>query len=156
MRVQSVRRSLMPMKRRGAVLVESAFVANVLFLTLFTMADLAIGVLHSNSLSESARRLARFVAVSGALSEPEQSALGPELYQGNAADDSVIGEQVRRTLTIPDLQNVSVQIEWSDGGNQVGDRIRVSLNYPYQSIIPALVSVDQINLSASSSTTIRH
>lgn len=143
-------------ERRGAVVVESALISILLFLTLMTMADLALGVLHYNSLSESARRLSRFVATSGELSEPERVAFGPDQILGSAADESTIAEELRRTLTVSDVENVSLEINWPDGANRVGDRVEVILTYSYQSLIPLLTAHDQLNYAARSVTTIRH
>ncbi len=143
-------------KRSGAVVVESTLISVLLFLTLMTMADLALGVLHYNSLSESARRLSRFVATSGELAEPERVEFGPDQMTGSAADDSPIAEELRRTLTVTDVENVSIEINWLDGANRVGDRVEVILAYSYRSLIPAMTASDQLNYTARSITTIRH
>lgn len=143
-------------RRRGAVLVESAIISSLLFLIVMGMADLAIGVLHFNSLSESARRLGRFVATSGELATPEREMLGPDSYIGTAADDSRIAEELRRTLTVPDLEHVSITVNWVENSNRVGDRVQVLLTYPYQSIVPSIIGESSFNLTVESLVSIRH
>ena len=152
----TARSSRLVRRTRGALLVESAIISNLLFLTLFTMADFGLGVLHYNSLSESARRLARFVALSGAKAEPQRQSLGSETYIGNGADETVIGAELRRVLTVTDVQNIVVEVEWPDGGNLVGNKVQVTLTYPYRSIVQSLMGSTQCVLSARSITTIRH
>ena len=74
--------------RRGATLVESAFVLGTLLLLLFAMLDLSLATLRYNALSAIARCIARETVVHGEQSAPERTPWGPATMEGLCNDGS--------------------------------------------------------------------
>jgi Flp pilus assembly protein TadG len=142
--------------RRGAALVESAIVTGVLLVILLTAMDLSRAVLENNTLSEGARRLARAAIVRGALSAPEATPWGPETFTGTADQATEIADALRPVLVEIDTRDVVIQAEWPDGGNQPGDRVRITLAYQYKSILPFTFAGGSTNLKAISTLRIQH
>ncbi len=55
-----------------------------------------------------------------------------------------------------DLSTVTVQIDWLDGGNDRGQRVRVTVTAPYHPTLIALFGSQAILLRASSTMAITH
>jgi Flp pilus assembly protein TadG len=162
--------------RRGAALVEAA-VMSTLFLTLvFGMLDLG-GVLFRNHLAcEAARQGARNAIVHGYLSQHNSTmnAWGPtpsyypalpsgSLYSSstsytvqadNPSDE--LASTIRPYLAGIDPSTVTIRIEWPDGNNDLGNRVRVTVSVPYRTITLFLFGEQSITLVVSSTMTIAH
>lgn len=117
-------------------MVECAVVLSVWLLVVFTALDLGLAVFRNNTLSESARRLARQAIVHGSQSSPEATPWGPEDYTGTAADETEIAAAALSMLATMEPENVSIEVQWPDGGNDPDQRIHVSLTYEHQLLIP--------------------
>lgn len=152
-RIDSIHRSSRP---RGVTIAESALVLSTLLLILLSMLDLGLAVLQFNSLSEAARGTAREAIVRGEMAPPERLAWGPATYDGTAADQTEQAAVVRKSLTAFDPADVRVRLEWPDGSNDVDRKVRVTLSYPYQPILPLPFLGSLYNLSAISTMTITH
>ncbi|WP_410001939.1 TadE/TadG family type IV pilus assembly protein [Rubinisphaera sp. JC750] len=113
--------------RRGAVFVESAIVASVVFLVLLTGLNLTMATLRYNALGEAARRAARAAIVKGAMSEAE--ALGPDTIEGAVSDDLELTDVIRPTLIGMPASDVQMTISWPDGDNEIGSTVTVQLQY---------------------------
>lgn len=142
--------------RSGVTLVENAIVLSMLAMTIFCMLDLGLAVLRYNTLSEAARRLAREASLHGELAAPERPIWGTETHEGNAADDSEFAEVIATKLVTIDPADVAMQIDWIDGGNAVGDRVRVRLIYLHNTMIPLFLGGGIWELSATSIMRIVH
>lgn len=113
--------------RRGAVLVESAIVASVVFLVLLTGLNLTMATLRYNALGEAARRAARAAIVKGTMSQAE--ALGPDTIEGTVADDLGLADVISPTLIGMPASDVQMTISWPDGDNEIGSTVTVQLEY---------------------------
>jgi hypothetical protein len=137
-------------------MVESAIILGIALFIVFGILDLGLAVLHYNTISEGARRVARAGIVHGREAEPEGSVWGPATYSGTAADQSEIAASILPAITVLDPAQVSVQVEWPDGQNEPDDLLRVTVRTTYRPILPKLVGRDAIELSAVSLMRIQH
>ena len=142
--------------RRGATIVESALVLTALALIVLGILDVGIAVLRYNALSDAARRLARAAIVHGAMAEPQHAAWGPAPFVATADDASEIAAAVRPWLIAAAPEDVSVQVEWIDGGNQPDQRVRVTLRYAHERFVPLLLGASPVPLEATSTMQIAH
>lgn len=143
-------------RRNGAALVESAFVLSVLLLVLFAMLDLSLTTLARNSLEEAARRVTREAIVRGENAPPERTAWGPATVTTTGDASTEVAALARKALTPSDLENVQIVVEWIDGENTVGDRVRVTVSYTYQPAVPFLLGSSNYPISARSTMRITH
>jgi Flp pilus assembly protein TadG len=141
---------------RGVTVVESALVLSTLLMILLTMLDMGLAVLQNNSLSEAARWTAREAIVRGEKAPPERTAWGPSTYDGTAADQTEQAAVVRKSLTAFNPADVHVRLEWPDGGNEIDRKVRVTLTYQYEPILPFPFLGNLYRLSAVSTMTITH
>jgi Flp pilus assembly protein TadG len=142
--------------RRGAVLVEGAIVLTVfLFLILGTL-DLGLATFRYNSLSQAARQGARQAAVHGALATSAMGNWGPTSYSGTADDGSVYAQAVSPMLAGFNLSNVSITVQWIDGGNAVQQRVQYTVSTTYTPTITSLFSNISYTQSAASTMPIAH
>ena len=143
-------------RRRGAVLVEGAIVLGVALVIVFGILDLGLAVLHYNTISEGARRVARAAIVHGSEAEPETSTWGPAAFDGTAADQSQVAAAIQPVLIALDPAQVRIQVEWPAGDNQPDDPLRVTVTTTYRPILPLVVGRDSIELRAVSVMRIQH
>jgi hypothetical protein len=143
-------------ERRGALLAETAIVMTVLIALTLGAVDLQIGVYRYNTLSEAARHGARQAMVHGALAPAAQGIWGPGAYVGTAADGSPYANAVRPLLVGFPQNDVTIRVEWPDGSNAVGQRVRYSLSTTYRPFLGFLVGYPNLNLNAASTMPIAH
>jgi Flp pilus assembly protein TadG len=141
--------------RRGAAAVEAAVVLSVLLLLLFGILDLGLGVARYDVLSAAARDVARAAIVHGARSSPEMSPWGPAEFAGFASDSSEIAAAAKTSLATMNDDDVRIQVQWLDGDNQEGSRVRVVLKYIHQGL-PLLGLGEGVELRAESTMQIVH
>jgi hypothetical protein len=153
-----IRRSVHPRlrSRSGVTIVESAIVLTVLTLIVVGILDVGIAVLRYNSLSDAARRLARTVVVHGAMAEPQHAIWGPDEYSAAASDNSAIAAAVRPLLIAASPDDVSIHVEWIDGGNEPDQRVRVTLRHTHAHFVPSLMGGSPVPLEAVSTMRIAH
>ncbi len=143
-------------KRRGAVLVESAIIMFV-FITLTVGAmDLELAVFRYNMAAQAARHGARQAMVHGALAKAPMTVWGPAGYSGKADDGSDIANAVSPLLVGFDRHNVTVQADWLDGGNAIGNRVRYTVSTPYRPLLGFLIGYPAFTISAASTMPIAH
>jgi Flp pilus assembly protein TadG len=141
--------------RRGATLVEGAIVLTVTFLLIFGGLDLGIAVTRYNALCEAARRAARCTVVHGS-SATQLGSLGPTAMEFTAAADNDIADSFRYVLATMKPAEVNALVEWPDGGNQLGDRVRVTLEYDHHPVIPIFLGIGNLHLKATSTMSVGH
>ncbi|NQV28384.1 MAG: pilus assembly protein [Rhodopirellula sp.] len=139
--------------RCGAVMVETAIVLSVFLLLILGTLDLGIATYRYNTLSQAARQGARQAIVHGKLAPPAMTAWGPATYTGTAGDGSVYAQAVSPMLVGFTLSNVTIKVEWPDGGNTLQQRVRYTVTTPYQ---PAFFFGSTSTLSAVSTMPIAH
>ena len=142
--------------RHGATLVETAIVLGAVLILLLGMLDLALVEVQNNTLSEGARRLAAQRPRTVALASPQSTCWGSAVVQTNAGDGSQYAEVVTPILGTIVPADVSLGIQWLDGGNQLGQRVQVTLSMQHHSIIPINLYGSSCNLQAVSTMLIQH
>jgi Flp pilus assembly protein TadG len=143
-------------RRGGAVVVESAIVLTTLIVVLFGMLDLSLLVLESNTLAEAARRLCRQAAVHGQMASPQLTVWGPTTITGTASDGTDCATALKPELVTFDLTKVSYAIDWPDGTNQPGYRVRVTVNYQYQPMMPLILGNSAIPIQMVTTMQVAH
>jgi hypothetical protein len=121
-------------KRRGAVLVETALILPVFLALVLGLLDLAGGIYRNNVMSEVARRGAREAIVHGSHAPPQRPALGPQTWNGTAADSGAVPEAIRPLLAGIDPADVAIRLEWPDGDNVAPNRVRCTVTTEYQPV----------------------
>lgn len=158
-----MRRSPRRVTRRGAVTAEAGIIIPV-FLTLVLGAmDLGVGVLRYNTLSLSARQGARQAIVHGKLAPGAWGGgpWGPNPIDCTISNPVDIDASYAVDAVCPVLVNcppsqTRIRVEWPDGGNGVGDRVRFTVTSEYQPILAFVFGAPAIPLSASSTMPIAH
>jgi Flp pilus assembly protein TadG len=143
-------------RRRGATAVEAAIVLSGLFVVLFGMLDLGLGVLEYNTLAEASRRLCRQAIVHGQMAAPQMTVWGPTSVSGTAADGSAYAQALSPELATFELNQVKYTIAWPDGSNQYDSRVQVTVTYQYQPMMPFIFGSWAIPLQAVTTMLVEH
>lgn len=142
--------------RRGAAVIESAIVLSVLVLVLFGLLDLGLMALNSNNLEDAAQQLTRRAMVRGKNAADRNPVWGPMTYQGTAASGDEIAAEVAVMILLMRRSDVDVTMQWPDGDNNDGHRVRVALTYRHFLIVPGLFGWQSRELRATSTMRIVH
>lgn len=143
-------------RRCGVLLVEGAVVLGIFLVVLFGMLDLALLVLHQNTLIEASRRLSREAMVHGDKSTPERTMWGPGTINGTAADNNELGATLRPELVTFEHALVGYTVEWPEGSNSPDDPVKVTLTYHYEPLVPFVLGANSIPLQAVSTMRVAH
>jgi len=143
-------------RRRGAAMVETAVVLTVLLTLIFGTLDLALAVRQYNAVADAARQVTREAIVRGEYAGPRKSPWGPTTYVGTAADDHDISRAVLAAIVGMEPSDVNIKVEWPDGTNAIGKRVRCTVSTTYQPIITRLALTTDVPLTATSTTLIAH
>ena len=144
--------------RRGATLVEAAITTILFFYLVIGMIDVSLLVQRHNGLTHAARTLCRECIVHGALAT-ELGVWGPGEYSSLASASTPITEALRPHLAGMNPEEVTVVVQWPDGGNDVRDdhRVRVILGTTYRPVFAAIFGVNrEVALEAESIMPIAH
>jgi Flp pilus assembly protein TadG len=136
-------------------MVEATIVLAALLMILFAMLDLCLAAARSNALSECVRRAGRLAIISGEKS-PTSKKLGPTSWTGTAADNHAIANAIRPLLLSMKPSSVQVTVTWPDGGNRLGQRVYVTLNYQQRPLTPVVFGTTPWQLTASSTMRVVH
>jgi Flp pilus assembly protein TadG len=142
--------------RRGATAIEAAIVLSGLFVVLFGMLDLGLGVLEYNTLAEASRRLCRQAIVHGQMATPQMTVWGPATLSGTAADGSAYAQALSPELATFELNQVKYTIAWPDGSIQYDSRVQVTVTYQYQPMMPFIFGSSAIPLQAVTTMLVAH
>ena len=142
--------------RSGAVMVEMAIILSVYLLLILGTFDLGIATYRYNTISQAARQGARQAIVHGKLAPPAMAAWGPGTYNGTANDGSVFAQAVTPMLVGFQLNNVTIRVEWLDGGNDIQQRVRYTVTTTYRPILTTVFSSTGYTQSAASTMPIAH
>jgi Flp pilus assembly protein TadG len=141
---------------RGATAIEAAIVLSGLFVVLFGMLDLGLGILEFNTLAEASRRLCRQAIVHGQNASPSMTAWGPESVSGTAADSTAYAQALSPELATFNLSNVKYTINWPDDSNQYDSRVEVIVTYQYQPLMPFIFGTAGVPLQAVTTMHVEH
>jgi hypothetical protein len=128
------------------------------FVTLMLGAvDLGYGVFRHHILAHAARQLTRQAIVHGALAE-RTGVWGPESISTKASQTGPIPDAIAASLVGWDLDEVEIQVEWMDAGNdaRLGHRVRVAMTAPYRPIMTFIFGNPSITLTATSTMAVAH
>jgi hypothetical protein len=134
--------------------VESALVLGVFALLILGLLDRGLMAFQNNVLSEAARRVAREAIVRGSLAEPAE-VWGPATYDAAASDGTAMAATLRNWLFNIDPDGARLRIEWPDGTNEPDSRVRVTVTYRYEPVVPLLAG-SAVDLVAESTMRVAH
>jgi hypothetical protein len=137
-------------------MVEGAFVLGIYLFLMFGMLDMGLAVLHYNTASEAARRLARSAVVRGEQAAPEMGAWGTGNYTGRADDGSPQALAVKPVLGPVKPNRVALRLEWPDARNQLEDRVRATVTIEYRPALSLVFGGAPFQLTAASTMNIAH
>ena len=141
--------------RRGAATTETAVVLVVVLLLTVGVFDLGMGIFRNNLLSQGARQGARLAVVHGKLAT-QLGAWGPDTYRWTGDSSDPIANEMRPYLAGLDPSLVDITVEWLDGSNEIGRRVRVTMSTRYQPFLTIVFGNTTYTLIASSTLRITH
>lgn len=141
-------------RRQGVTMVEGAIVLGVLFMLVLGMLDLGIMIFRQHVLSVATRHASRNASLHGskAVVPWGPATVGPVA----ASNTGQIPTAVRPQLYGMKPAEVTVTVEWPDGINEPGAKVRVTLSSPYQPIIASLFGTASRQLTVTSIVPIIH
>lgn len=142
-------------RRSGAVAVEGAIVLSVFLIVLLAMLDVSLAAARYNALSECARRAGRMAIVRGERS-PASRQFGPATWEGTAKDTHAVTSPLRPLLVAMPSDQVHIKMTWPDGGNKVGQRVRIELTYSQKPTVPVLLGSKPWKLTSATTMRIVH
>jgi Flp pilus assembly protein TadG len=137
-------------------MVEMAIILNVFLLLILGTLDLGLATYRYNTLSQVARQGARQAIVHGELAPPLMTAWGPTTYTGTAGDGSVYAQAISPMLVGFLPGDVTIQVEWPDGGNSLQQPVRYTVTTEYRPLLTSVFSNTSYTLRAASTMPIAH
>ena len=143
--------------RRGATLVEMAIALSLFISLMLGFVDLGYGVFRQHVLTQATRQLARHAIVRGELAD-RMTSWGPTRVSIMADSDHEVARYVAPKLVGWKLEEVDIDVQWPDGGNDVrrGDRIRVAVSAPYHPIMTFILGNPSFDLTAQTTMAMSH
>jgi hypothetical protein len=75
---------------------------------------------------------------------------------GVASDASAVAAALRPWLATMDASQTSYAVEWLDGGNNPGQRLRVIVSFDHGMLVPQLLGVGSQRIEASTVLLVSH
>lgn len=150
-------RHLRSRARTGAATVETAIALSLFVTLMLGTVDLGYGVFRQHVLTHATRQLARKAIVRGALAD-RTNIWGPDPVAHTAGDGSEIAEAVASHLVGWKLDEVEIQLQWPDAGNDVrkGQRVQVTMTAPYRPTMTFIFGNPSVTLHSTSTMSIAH
>ncbi|TWT31319.1 hypothetical protein KOR34_46950 [Posidoniimonas corsicana] len=127
-----------------------------MLLVVFALLDLGVAAVRDNTLSKAGRQVAREAVMSSRFAPAGVPSWGPATYSG-VLDDGQIAPLVAGTpLPLLSADEVAVTVEWIDGDNAPGDRVRVTLAYDHAPLLGSLLPWGQTALRSETTMCITH
>jgi hypothetical protein len=155
-------RGIRAQNRRGAVLVETAFILPLCLLMVAAIVDLCMAMHHRNVAAWVARESARHAVVHGSSAAPKMVSWGPAPFKWSSIvrDDSPQSADIVQSLepfaSYLNDPEATVEFEWPNESNHWGDTVRVTVRLPRRSLFPALPGFDEGFYSATCTMQIAH
>lgn len=133
--------------RRGASLVETAFIGSVFLILVLGALDLGISVLRFNSISQAARMAVREAIVHGDLAPAGWNGgnwgavtltVQASNTEGGATPAGALAQAARPALVACDLDATTITAEWPDGSNVLERPVRVTVTTTTQPVLTFL------------------
>jgi Flp pilus assembly protein TadG len=140
------RRRIRPV-RRGASLVEMAFIVPVVLLLLLGTIDFAQVMYAYGTVSEAARAGARYAMVHGSMAA---SPVGP------TANDSTVATIVKNNAPALNPAQLTVSSSWPWGSNRAGCQVCVSASYTCPLSVGKLIGMNSVTVTGSTTMLITH
>jgi hypothetical protein len=136
--------------------VEAALVLSAFLTLILGMLDFGMATLNRNNLALAAHRLARAAVVRGEASAPELTPWGPAPVEGTAADGDEFAAAFAPVLSILPPKQVRFRVEWPDGGNDLGQRVRATVACEHRLIFGGFFGIEPWHMEAVSVMRIQH
>ncbi|NIO34297.1 MAG: hypothetical protein GTO26_04800 [Planctomycetales bacterium] len=136
--------------------MEMAIALPLILILSLGMLDLGIGVFRYNVLSYAARHAARQAIVHGSRAD-RLGPWGPATLSLTAADPHPIASAIEPILSASiDPANVTLEVVWVDGSNEVDRRVSVTLTAPFLPVMTFIFGNSPHTLRAESIMNIAH
>ena len=139
---------------RAQALVEFAIVGLVFFIVVFGMIDVGRAVWNYNTLAQATREGGRYAIVHGELSSDPSGPGSP--HYTPPSEDVKVAEAVQQFAAGLDESRLTVEAEWPDGSNELGNRVKVTSHYSYAPIFGGLLGLPSVTLTSSSTMEIAY
>lgn len=143
-------------RSRGQALAEFALVAPIFFLILFSIIDFGRYVYYVQILNNAAREGARYAIVHGSNGIPSSGPPAPGFTSSDPTAANV--KAVAKTHAIGVVGSAAVlqiSADYPDLYNRRGDRVTVSIDYAFKSMIP-IVPLPPITITGESTLVINN
>jgi Flp pilus assembly protein TadG len=140
--------------RRGATIVEAALTLTILVTMILGTIDLGLGIMQFNMISHGAREGVRQAMVHGT----NAITPWPALPFPVSADSIGYGicAAVSPQLVGCDLTQTTIKMEFVDGSNDIGNRVRVTVSTTYQPLLTYLFGAGPQTLTAAATSRFAH
>lgn len=143
-------------RTRGQALAEFALVAPIFFLVLFSIIDFGRYVYYVQILNNAAREGARYAIVHGANSFQSSGPAAPGFTSTDPTAASVKTVAKQNAIGVVGSAAVlRIFADYPDSWNRRGDRVRVSIQYDFKSMIP-IVPLPPITITGESTLVINN
>jgi Flp pilus assembly protein TadG len=143
-------------RSRGQALVEFALVAPIFFLILFSIIDFGRYVYYVQILNNAAREGARYAIVHGSNGMPSSGPPAPGFTSSDPSSTNVKAVARRQAIGVVGSTAVlRIDALYPDDYNRRGDRVTVTVQYDFKSIIP-IVPLPPILITGESTLVINN
>ena len=153
MKHRGTHNSRQPTTRTGVTTIEFAFVFSVFLFIVLGFFELGVMLVRHNLLADAAERVLREATVRGSESAAQQ--WGPAEISTNGSD-SMINGVITPSVVMMAANQIQVDVQWPDGNNRPGSRVRVSLSYQHNAIVPYVWGADLLTLQAGCEARVSH
>jgi Flp pilus assembly protein TadG len=147
-------------KRRGGTLVESTFTTLAFMALLLGTVDMGVGIMRMHIVSEAARQGARKAIVQGdknyTPSKFNGGAWGPSAFTDNGNSSSPIVTTIKPYLTGLDPSQVTINVTWPDGNNNLESRVTYQVSTTWSPMITWVFGSPTYTLTGTSTMQIAH
>jgi hypothetical protein len=143
-------------RSRGQALAEFALVAPIFFLILFSIIDFGRYVYYVQILNNAAREGARYAIVHGSNGLPSSGPPAPGFSSSDPTAANVTAVARRHAIGVVGSAAVlQIAADYPDLYNRRGDRVTVSIDYAFESMIP-VVPLPPITITGESTLVINN
>lgn len=141
---------------KGAAMVEAAIVLPVCVLLLLGMFDASLLILRHTAMSAVARQVAREAIIHGSRASSSQGNWGPQPVTTSAEGGHPATSSAAGLLMAQNPAQVTIKLNWPDGDNTPGNRVRVMVSCVHTPLIGIPGWYGSMNLVGVSTMTIAH